>query len=314
MRLLKPVSNICFSQHLLRVSLLFMLTSLLFWTDLLHDKKRARLKTLDEYYFIRGGTSLTGTGTKELTAITLEENAKLADRRRLKKTVFGLSIIAIAEALLLLRFLAGRCESLPLILYPFCTLIGCQKHEDNSYSNPSGLKVRNVLPPQTDVMKIPMSSLHGKKRKQKSELKLLSFRWPRVMSIGKRKAVLPRLTESPCFWGHCNISPQSRLPWGVRLEHLPMPSDFEYQLSQELALMSEQLASVAHSFVCESVDIQSNISDTALKKLIAAENSLQAVEYYETTSSESIDFLSNGLKYVVRFVIDFLESFLILLA
>lgn len=233
--------------------------------------------------------------------------------------LFGLLLIAIAEALLLLRFLnvSIKCESLPLLLYPFYPLI-CQNQKDdshteeqsqkvNNYSNPSSLEERKVLPPQTEDIKIQLPSLNGKR---KSEPKLLSLRWPRVLSFGKRKAVSPRLSESPCFWGHCNITPQSRLPWGVRLSHLPLPTDFEYQFSQELALVSEQLVSDAHSFVCESVEIQSNISDTALKKLKAAENSLQAFEF-ETTSSENSNFLSNGLKYAVRLVIDFLESLIL---
>jgi len=84
-----------------------------------------------------------------------------------------------------------------------------------------------------------------------------------------------------------------------------MPSDFEYQISQKLALASEQLASDAHLYVTESDVIQSNISDTALKTLKAAEDNLnlQAVEY--STS------LSDGLKYVVRLLIDFLESLIL---
>mmetsp|Transcript_7656 Transcript_7656/g.15599 ORF Transcript_7656/g.15599 Transcript_7656/m.15599 type:complete len:1368 (-) Transcript_7656:213-4316(-) len=281
-------------------------------TDLLHDKKRARLKTLEEYYFIRGGTSLTGT--KELTAITIEESAKLADRRRMKKIVLGLLIIAIAEALLLLRFLnvSIHCESLPLILYPLYPLIGCQSQKSNNHSNPStsSLEEREVLSPQPDVVTRPITSLHGnmtQTAKAKHESKLLSFRWPRVLSFSKRKAVSPTMAKSPCFWGRCIINPHSRLPWGVRLEHLPMPSDFEYQISEELALVSEQLVSDVHSFVIESDDIQSNISDTALKTLKAAEDNLQAVEYYETTRIDNISFLSNGLKYLVRIIIDFLE-------
>ena len=86
-----------------------------------------------------------------------------------------------------------------------------------------------------------------------------------------------------------------------------MPSDFEYQISQKLALASEQLASDAHSFVTESDDIRSKISDTSLRILKVAEDNLNLqVEYPTQTKS-----LSDGLKYVLRLLIDFLESLIL---
>ena len=95
-----------------------------------------------------------------------------------------------------------------------------------------------------------------------------------------------------------------------------MPSDFEYQIGQashDLSLMSEQLVSEVHSFVMESEDIQSNISDTALKILKAAEDNLQTdeVENSETIQMAEINFFSIGLKFVVRLLVDFLESFIL---
>lgn len=311
-------------------------------TDLLHDKKRARLKTLDEYYFIRGATGLTGT--KELTAITIEESAKVAERRRTKRIVLGLLIIAIAEALLLLRFLntSIECKTLPLILYPLYPLIGCRRevgsNRSSSYNNASSAALRleererdiNVPAPRPVVTTRSMQSLDGKKKqtanisynaKERSEStrsRLLPLRWPRMLSFDKQKAVSPTMSELPCFWGHCLITPHthSRLPWGVRLEHLSIPSDFEHQIgqvSQELSLMSEQLVSEVHSFVSENEDIQSNISDTALKTLKAAEDNLQTVEveHNESIQIAGINFFSIGLKFVVRLLVDFLESFIL---
>ena len=139
-----------------------------------------------------------------------------------------------------------------------------------------------------------------------------------MLSFGKQKAVSPTLSELPCFWGHCIITPHTHscLPWGVRLEHLSMPSDVEYQIgqvSQDLSLMSEQLVSDVHSFVIESEDIQSNISHIALKTLKAAEDNLQTVEvkHSETIQMAEINFFSIGLKFVVRLLVDFLESFIL---
>lgn len=257
-----------------------------------------------------------------MTEITIEESAKVAERRRTKNVVFGLLLIAIAEALILLRFLntSIQCESLPLILYPLYPLIRCQSQGNKSSSNPSTLKMEEdvALSPQPNYVTRPVPPIHGQRKQAvnaktnaKIEPKAALFRWPRVLSFRKRRAVSPTLSDSPCFWGHCIITPQSRLPWGVRLEHLPMPSDFEYQVSQELALVSEQLASDAHSLVTESDDIQTNISDTALKTLKAAEDNLnlQAVEYSTQTNSTFI--LSDGLKYVVGLLIGFLESLIL---
>ena len=95
-----------------------------------------------------------------------------------------------------------------------------------------------------------------------------------------------------------------------------MPSDFEYQIgqvSQDLSLMSEQLVSDVHSFVIESEDIQSNISDTAFKILKAAEDNLQTVEveHSETIQMAEINFFSIGLKFVVRLLVDFLENLIV---
>ena len=281
----KQVGKNIFS-HLVIISPCYTNTNF-FWflgPDLRHDKKRARLKTLDEYYFIKGGTSLTGT--KELTEITLEEKAKLADKRRLKKIVFGLLIIAIAEAILLLRFLdvTIQCSSLPLILYPLYPLIGCQHQGKESITKMNEIK---VLASQSEV---------PTKRSP-----LLSWRWPSALSLRRRRVLFPALSASPCFWGHCYVTPKSRLPWGIR--HT-MPTDFEYELDHELVLLlEEQLIQDAHLFVLENAEIQSNISNAAFTKLKAAEDSLQKIEF--ETGSQSV------LKDVVRFAIDLLERMII---
>lgn len=227
--------------------------------------------------------------TKELTEITIEEKAKLADKRRLKKIVFGLLIIAIAEAILLLRFMdvTIQCSSIPLILYPLYPLIGCQHQGKDSSTK---MKEVKVLASQSEV---------PTKRSP-----LLSWRWPSALSLRRRRVLFPALSASPCFWGHCYVTPKSRLPWGIRFEHHTMPTDFEYELDHELVLLlEEQLIQDAHLFVLENAEIQSNISNAAFTKLKAAENSLQKVEF--ETGSHSV------LKDVVRFAIDLLERMII---
>jgi len=223
-----------------------------------------------------------------LTEITLEEKAKLADKRRLKKIVFGLLIIAIAEAILLLRFLdvTIQCSSLPLILYPLYPLIGCQHQGKESITK----------------MNEPVWASQSQVSTKRSPL--LSWRWPSALSLHRRRVLFPALSASPCFWGHCYVTPMSRFPWGISFEHHTMPKDFEYELDHELVLLlEEQLIQDAHLFVLENAEIQSNISDAAFTKLKAAENSLQKLEF--ETGSQSF------LKDVVRFIIDFLEKMII---
>ena len=258
-----------------------------------------------------------------MTAITIEESAKVAERRRTKRIVLGLLIIAIAEALLLLRFLhtSLQCSSLPLILYPLYPLIGCQKEVEvgnirSSYYDTStaALRLEERLMPD-GKRKQAASANNNAEEKFKSRSRLLSLRWPRMLSFGKRKAVSPTLSESPCFWGRCLITPHthSRLPWGVQLDHLSMPSDFEYQIGQASQELSEKLVSDVHSFVIESEDIQSNISDTVFKILKAAEDNLQTVEveHNESIQMAEINFFSIGLKFVVRLLVDFLENLIL---
>lgn len=221
-----------------------------------------------------------------MTEITLEEKAKLADKRKLKKIVFGLLIIAIAEAILLLRFLDVRiqCSSLPLILYPAYSLIGCQYQGKESITKMNKMK---LMASQSEV--------------PTKKSPLLSWKWPSALSLHRRRVLFPALFASPCFWGHCYVNPKSRLPWGIR--HT-MPTDFEYELDHELVLLlEEQLIRDAHLFVLENAEIQSNISNAAFTKLKAAEDSLQKIE--SETDSQSL------LKDVVRFAIDFLERMII---
>jgi hypothetical protein len=203
----------------------------------------------------------------------------------LKKIVFGLLIIAIAEAILLLRFLdvTIQCSSLPLILYPLYPRIGCQYQGKDSTTKMNEIK---VLASQSEV--------------PTKKSPLISWRWPSALSLRRRRVLFPALSASPCFWGHCYVTPKSRLPWGIRLEHHTMPTDFEYELDHELVLLLEEhLIQDAHLFVLENAEIQSNISNAAFTKLKAAENSLQKVD------SQSV------LKDVVRFTIDFLERMII---
>ena len=265
---------------------------------------------MDEYYFIRGATGLTGT--RELTKIAIEKSAKVAERRRLQKFVLVLLIIAIAEALLLMRFsnVSMHCENLPWILYPLYPLIGChyQNVDSKKAESTCVFKEGTVWSAQIDT--VENLELHGSDEQILVKYTAMSKSQTFLSFQRNDEAISPTLLlESPCFWGYCVIAPKSRLPWGVRLEHLPMPSDLEYKFSQDLELVSEQFLSEVHTYVNENVDIQSNVSDTVLNTLKTAENKLLAVEHYDEPRTDSI--FSIGLKQVVRLIIGYLESLIL---
>lgn len=94
-----------------------------------HDKKRNRVKTLEEYYFIRGATTVTCT--KGLTSVNLEDREKEKERRKTRRIVTTLIIVALVEGVLLLKVmdLTFSCESIPRILYPFFCLLCSKKPE-----------------------------------------------------------------------------------------------------------------------------------------------------------------------------------------
>lgn len=73
--------------------------------DFFRCKKRNRLKTLDEYYFIKGA-SIESAHSKHgtLTRIFLEDREKEGYRREARKIVIVLLLVVLAEAAVLLNF------------------------------------------------------------------------------------------------------------------------------------------------------------------------------------------------------------------
>ena len=65
-------------------------------TAFFHDDKRNHVKSLDDYYFIGGATDVTATD--KLTRIPLSDRAKEQDRRRRRKIIAALILVAFAEA------------------------------------------------------------------------------------------------------------------------------------------------------------------------------------------------------------------------
>ena len=91
------------------------------------DKKRSRLKTLDEYYYIKGASDVGVYG--ELTRIALEDRAKETVRREARKRLAFLLFIVLLEAVLLCGVLRHSvlCENYPTFLHPLLLLTGCRE-------------------------------------------------------------------------------------------------------------------------------------------------------------------------------------------
>lgn len=97
-------------------------------TGFYQSRKKSRLKTLDEYYFIRG---LSHKGSRELARIQLEERAK----QKATQFVTILVLVAVFEVAILLVILKSLdlvpCDKYPALLYPLSFLTGCKRIEND---------------------------------------------------------------------------------------------------------------------------------------------------------------------------------------
>ena len=93
------------------------------------DKKRSRLKTLDEYYYIKGASDVHPKVYGELTRIALEDRAKEIVLRDARKRLVFLLFIVLLEAVLLCGVLRHSvlCENYPIFLHPLLLLTGCRE-------------------------------------------------------------------------------------------------------------------------------------------------------------------------------------------
>ena len=100
-----------------------------------NDKKRNRVKTLDEYYFIRGECRVSSTA--QLTRISLEDHVKESDQRMSRKIVICLLLCILVQSVLLLGFFVGSMQysSYPALLY----LLFARDTRDKSEEPPSAV-------------------------------------------------------------------------------------------------------------------------------------------------------------------------------
>ncbi|KAL7543031.1 hypothetical protein ACHAXR_012488 [Thalassiosira sp. AJA248-18] len=196
----------------------------------LRTKKRRCLKSLDEYYFIKGASDLTCTSAGELTRIALEDRAKEGVRREARKLIIVIALIALLEAVVLLGVLKHfvLCENYPILLYPLYLLTGCRNAEsakctmvNEMAEMPLSLQQNMTtapsteLPPNNDVDDNEANVVSISEEKLGSWTFWMTLPWKTPHSSHLRPA---------CVWGHCNFRSRPYLPWGIRKPHLPLPA------------------------------------------------------------------------------------------
>jgi hypothetical protein len=197
--------------------------------------KRRRLKTLDEYYYIKGACQMSGTG--ELTRIALENRAKEGVRREARKKLLVLLAIVILEAIILFGVLSHsvQCENYPMALYPLLLLTGCRKGESNEVC-----MVQHDLyfdKKNQSVAEKVNSLLNNSSRtvRQPFKKKLSDSESAKASRLEERRSRTSLLTDwlwkwkphrhslddvPPCVWGRCV---NNYLPWGVMPRSLVLP-------------------------------------------------------------------------------------------
>lgn len=117
-----------------------------------HSKRKSQLKTLDDYYFIRG---LSHKGSRELARIQLEERAK----QKATEFVTLLVLVAVFEVVILLVILQSLdvvpCDKYPALLYPLSFLTGCKRIENDDVRSSCPMPA----PPPTGSFHFPRTNL-----------------------------------------------------------------------------------------------------------------------------------------------------------
>ncbi|KAL7548089.1 hypothetical protein ACHAWF_011376, partial [Thalassiosira exigua] len=153
--------NHTLSEYQRRIRFALEYRSVLAQSGFFKAKKKHRLKTLNEYYFIKGASNVTCTG--ELTRITLEDRARENVRRESRKMILIIAVIALVEAIVLLGVLKKLvpCESYPTLLYPLYLLSGCRNEERAQHVNALGDEDTNATferSPMNRATGLPMQS------------------------------------------------------------------------------------------------------------------------------------------------------------
>jgi len=197
--------------------------------------KRSRLKTLDEYYYIKGACQMSGTG--ELTRIALENRAKEGVRREARKKLLVLLAIVIMEAVILFGVLSHSvpCENYPMALYPLLLLTGCHKGESkeacvvqhdlhfDKKNQSLAEQVNSLLNNNSSTVRQPSKTKRPEAETTKASRPKERRSWASLLTDWLWKWKPHRHSRDdvpPCVWGRCD---NNYLPWGVMPRSLVLP-------------------------------------------------------------------------------------------
>jgi hypothetical protein len=229
------------SEHQDRIRFALDYRSILAQTGAFTGSKKSRLKTLDEYYYIKGASNLTVTG--ELTRIALEDRAKEGIRREARKLLLIIALIALVEGMVLVTFLKNEvsCDRYPTLLYPVYLLTGCRNEEKTECA---AAAERETSPPismepswMTELSDIPPVSNNSTDAPVSEETTGTNNSTiapvPEEITVSQDLSWIDWLwgapqsdqiiSKPPCVWGHCNMRSRPHLPWGTKTPHQNVP-------------------------------------------------------------------------------------------
>jgi len=168
--------------------------------DFFRCKKRNRLKTLDEYYFIKGASSESGTAT--LTKIFLEDREKESDRRKARTIMAFLLLIVLMEAAVLLNIFTARRSN--------------EKYSAKIDDAPEYQRLFDFT-----IKSFPTSVFSSRNN-------FATFMTDKDMHVVDSATKLSMAL--PYIRGH-GYRPRHNLLWGIRLQRNKIPSNLQVQTS-----------------------------------------------------------------------------------
>jgi len=188
------------SEYQRRIHFAHKYRSALSLTDFFRCKKRNRLKTLDEYYFIKGASSESGTAT--LTKIFLEDREKESDRRKARTIMAFLLLIVLMEAAVLLNIFTARRSN--------------EKYSAKIDDAPEYQRLFDFT-----IKSFPTSVFSSRNN-------FATFMTDKDMHVVDSATKLSMAL--PYIRGH-GYRPRHNLLWGIRLQRNKIPSNLQVQTS-----------------------------------------------------------------------------------
>lgn len=245
----------------------------------------------------------------------MEDRAKESVRRKARKSIIIIALVAILEAVALIGVLRNNvvpCENYPVLLYPFT---GCRKEDGPAYSPTEvGIELPLVLkqsatsapapaklPPndQSDAHVSNDSSLvlsvaetmqqnisdaqtddireADDAESPKSTSEEYTSSWSSFWNGWLWKTPNSSHKQPPCVWGHCDLLSRPYLPWGTRIQHQPLPASIDSLIvaSRDQQQEQDEIWDAKSLALLQNVHFEVSHRLFALSKTVSQSNSDQ---------------------------------------